>query len=46
MTPAAAAFFTALGFEQVERAQLPDALAASSQLRGACPDSARAWRRR
>ena len=34
-----------LGFEEITRAALPDALAASEQLRGACPGSARVFRK-
>ena len=45
MSRAAAQFFTTMGFRRIPREDLPEALSASAQLRGACPDSADAWRR-
>ncbi|HET6229380.1 MAG TPA: arsenic resistance N-acetyltransferase ArsN2 [Longimicrobiaceae bacterium] len=40
LTTTAESFFPRLGFERVERGDLPAALAASEELRGACPASA------
>ncbi|WP_170162262.1 GNAT family N-acetyltransferase [Caldimonas tepidiphila] len=45
LTEGAADFFALRGFRPVARAQLPAALQASAQLRGACPDSAGAMLR-
>ena len=42
LTETAAAYFPRFGFADVDRAVLPTALAASAELRGACPASARA----
>lgn len=43
LTQSADAYFARLGFTAVARGELPAALEASAQLRGACPDSARAY---
>ncbi len=40
LTTTAAAYFPRLGFRTIERAELPEALAASEELKGACPASA------
>lgn len=40
LTTTAADFFPRLGFRRIERAELPAALNASEELRGACPDTA------
>lgn len=40
LTTTAAEFFERLGFRRVAREELPAALSASEELRGACPDSA------
>lgn len=40
ITTTAAAYFERLGFRRVPREQLPAELAASAELRGACPDDA------
>jgi amino-acid N-acetyltransferase len=42
LTETAAGYFPRFGFTPVERGELPTALAASAELRGACPASARA----
>ena len=44
LTTTAEAFFPRIGFQVVDRATLPEALAASAELRGACPASAVAMR--
>lgn len=44
LTTTAERFFPRFGFERVERSSLPAALAASAELRGACPASAVAMR--
>jgi amino-acid N-acetyltransferase len=41
LTETAARYFRRFGFVPVDRAELPASLAASSELRGACPASAR-----
>jgi len=46
LTTTAEGFFPRLGFERVERGELPAALGASAELRGACPASAVAMRLR
>ncbi|GAB4188770.1 MAG: hypothetical protein OHK0022_00840 [Roseiflexaceae bacterium] len=43
LTETAVAFFPRFGFRPVARAELPPALHASAELRGACPDSAVAF---
>ena len=40
LTTSAAAYFPRLGFRPIERADLPEALGASEELKGACPASA------
>ncbi|MGA2283673.1 MAG: GNAT family N-acetyltransferase [Candidatus Dormibacteria bacterium] len=45
LTGTADGYFAAFGFHRVERDQVPAALAASPELRGACPVSARAMLR-
>lgn len=40
LTTTAQRFFLRIGFRQIDRADLPAALGASEELRGACPDSA------
>ncbi|HEX9108643.1 MAG TPA: arsenic resistance N-acetyltransferase ArsN2 [Longimicrobiales bacterium] len=40
LTTTAPAYFPRLGFRTIERAELPEALAASEELKGACPASA------
>ena len=45
LTETADGYFTSFGFHPVERDQLPAALVASPELRGACPLSARAFLR-
>jgi amino-acid N-acetyltransferase len=40
LTETAAVYFSQLGFTLVDRAELPSALEASMELRGACPRSA------
>jgi amino-acid N-acetyltransferase len=45
LTETAAAYFTRFGFEPVARDDLPPALAASAELRGACPSTAQAMLR-
>jgi amino-acid N-acetyltransferase len=40
LTTTAADFFPRLGFGRIERTELPAALNASEELRGACPDTA------
>jgi amino-acid N-acetyltransferase len=42
LTTTAAPFFAKLGFSEVKRGELPAALQASEELKGACPDSATA----
>ena len=42
LTETADSFFLRFGFAPVARTELPRSLAASEELRGACPDSARA----
>ncbi len=44
LTTTAEDYFPRFGFEPVTREALPPALSASAELRGACPDSARAFR--
>jgi len=44
LTTTAAAYFPRFGFETIEREALPRSLAASEELRGACPASAVAMR--
>jgi amino-acid N-acetyltransferase len=46
LTETADGWFPRFGFRPVARDELPEALAASAELRGACPDSARALLRR
>lgn len=46
LTTTAESFFPRLGFERVGRDELPDALNASEEMRGACPASAVAMRLR
>jgi amino-acid N-acetyltransferase len=46
LTETAAGYFPRFGFIPVDRAQLPATLSSSAELRGACPDSARALLRR
>jgi len=48
LTATAESYLTRFGFERVPRAALPDALRASRELQGACPDSATPmrWSRR
>jgi amino-acid N-acetyltransferase len=46
LTESADGWFPRFGFRPVAREELPGALAASAELRGACPDSARALLRR
>jgi amino-acid N-acetyltransferase len=46
LTETADGWFPRFGFRPVPRDELPEALAASAELRGACPDSARALLRR
>ena len=43
LTETAADFFAAMGFRPVSRAELPGDLAASRELRGACPENALAY---
>jgi amino-acid N-acetyltransferase len=45
LTETAERFFERLGFERIDRGEIPPALAASAELRGACPASATAMRR-
>jgi amino-acid N-acetyltransferase len=45
LTTTAERFFPRLGFEQVDRSALPEALSSSAELQGACPASAVAMRR-
>ena len=45
LTETADGYFDRFGFRQVDRAALPPALDASAELAGACPDTARAYRR-
>jgi amino-acid N-acetyltransferase len=45
LTETADGYFSGFGFEPVARDRLPAALMASLELRGACPDSARAMLR-
>jgi amino-acid N-acetyltransferase len=42
LTETADEYFPRFGFRAVERAALPASVSASAELRGACPDSARA----
>jgi amino-acid N-acetyltransferase len=44
LTTTAADFFPRLGFQSIDRAELPSALVASRELQGACPASAIAMR--
>jgi amino-acid N-acetyltransferase len=44
LTTTAEEFFPRIGFERVERTELPDSLGASAELRGACPATAVAMR--
>ncbi|UCC24066.1 MAG: GNAT family N-acetyltransferase [Gemmatimonadales bacterium] len=44
LTETAERFFAGLGFQPVERSELPGALSGSAELQGACPDSAVAMR--
>jgi amino-acid N-acetyltransferase len=46
LTETADSWFPRFGFRPVAREELPAALSASSELRGACPDTARALLRR
>jgi arsenate reductase len=46
LTTTAEGYFPRLGFERITREQLPAALGASEELRGACPQSAVVMRRR
>jgi N-acetylglutamate synthase-like GNAT family acetyltransferase len=45
LTTTAERYFEALGFERIDRAVAPAALAASAELRGACPASATLMRK-
>ena len=45
LTTTARDYFSRMGFEVITRAELPGALGASAELRGACPASAVAMRR-
>lgn len=45
LTETAESFFARLGFEPIPRAAVPEALGASAELRGACPEGARVMRR-
>jgi N-acetylglutamate synthase-like GNAT family acetyltransferase len=45
LTETADDFFRHLGFEPCRRDEISPSLHASAELRGACPQSARAWRR-
>lgn len=45
LTETAEGYFDRFGFARVDRDALPSALAASAELSGACPDSARAYLR-
>jgi len=40
LTTTAADYFPRLGFQRIERARLPEAINASEELQGACPDTA------
>lgn len=40
LTTTAENYFPAFGFERIDRAAIPEELAESAELRGACPDSA------
>jgi amino-acid N-acetyltransferase len=46
LTTTAENYFTAFGFERIERAQVPAELDASEELKGACPASAVVMRKR
>lgn len=46
LTESAVGYFDRFGFTPVDRSALPASLAASPELSGACPDSARAYMRR
>ena len=40
LTISAQNYFPRFGFKQITRAEIPESLNASAELRGACPDSA------
>lgn len=46
LTTTAERYFTQFGFSTIARSELPEAVFASAELRGACPETARVMRRR